>query len=157
MTKPMSRIRVGDIYEDCGYRPCVAIKCSIREDVFEGVSLINGNVTCCSYRHCGVNKMTIRQAAIRRVHWKEFHEFLRRHNPPETDPERIEQYKQLLCVTSWTFVCMNLTKFGFEYKLALLSRAILWAKYDKAVLPIMLQLLEEEYQKPDQGVDEHAQ
>jgi len=55
------KINVDDVYRDCAYHP---VKCTKSDgDDIEGVSLVDGSKPrCCSIKHCGVVKLTIKQA-----------------------------------------------------------------------------------------------
>jgi len=67
------RIRVGDIYEDCAYHPCVATEADKRKDSLRGISIIDGSgPRGCSFRHCAPLKITIKQAVKRRKNWENF-------------------------------------------------------------------------------------
>jgi len=66
------RIRVGDIYEDCSYQPCVATEIDRKDDCLSGISIIDGCRRSCSFKHCRPLKMTIKQAVKRRKTWGEF-------------------------------------------------------------------------------------
>lgn len=62
-------ISPGEIYEDCAYHPVLCVSIDEDDDEICGISLIDGSYPrCCSLRHCGVRKLTVKQA----VHWK-FH------------------------------------------------------------------------------------
>lgn len=58
------KIRKGDFYEDCGYRPMVCIENDHGD--LTGVSLRSGQIGCCSMFHCGVVKLTKAEALGRR-------------------------------------------------------------------------------------------
>lgn len=65
-------IRPGDFYEDCRYHPMVCVD-NYRGDDLRGVSLITGmGPSSCSMFHCGVVKMTEKEALERKRNWKEF-------------------------------------------------------------------------------------
>ena len=53
-------IKPGEFYEDCSYHPCVCVGSSLEHDEIWGISLIDGtHPRSCSFRHCGVRKLTI--------------------------------------------------------------------------------------------------
>ncbi len=59
--KKHTRIKPGDIYEDCQYHPCLCIGIDDETDDIGvwGISLIDGSYPrSCSLEHCGVIKMT---------------------------------------------------------------------------------------------------
>ena len=62
-------IKVGDIYEDCAYHP---VKCTHSDgDDVEGISLLDGSEPrSCSIKHCGVKKLTQKQADDLLELWK---------------------------------------------------------------------------------------
>ena len=62
----------GDFYEDCRYHPMVCVTLGDDGDELIGISLITGDVGSCSLNHCGVVKLTAREAIGRRLHWDEF-------------------------------------------------------------------------------------
>lgn len=57
----ITKIKVGDIYEDCNYHPCL---CTISKgDYLEGISLIDGSSPrSCSIIHCAPRKITLKEA-----------------------------------------------------------------------------------------------
>lgn len=120
--KPMigKRIRVGDIYMDCAYHPCVAIKASVLEDVFEGISLINGTgPRGCSYRHCGVTKMRIPLAMRMRRDWDIIT------GPSTRSMIKAGYWKKTddhYLVKDWEVVKIALIKYGFGKKIKVLER-----------------------------------
>ena len=63
--KSEKEITIGDFYEDCAFQPCLCISVDERGNV-EGISLVNGGVSSCSARHCGVRLLTVEEA----IHWK---------------------------------------------------------------------------------------
>ena len=63
-TFPDGEIAVGTIYEDCGYFPVLCTYLNDDEDEMEGISLIDGQIRCCSVRHCGAEPLTIAQALV---------------------------------------------------------------------------------------------
>jgi len=62
------RIKPGDIYESCSYHPVLCLGVDYKGDEIWGVSLIDGSFPrSCSLVHCGVRKLTPKQAwAIKR-------------------------------------------------------------------------------------------
>jgi hypothetical protein len=57
------KIEVGDIYESCSYHPVLCLGADYKNDQVWGVSLIDGtHPRCCSLVHCGVRKLTPKQA-----------------------------------------------------------------------------------------------
>jgi hypothetical protein len=57
------RLKVGDIYESCSYHPVLCLGVDYKQDEIWGVSLIDGTHPCsCSLVHCGVRKLTPKQA-----------------------------------------------------------------------------------------------
>jgi hypothetical protein len=61
--KRQLRIKLGDIYESCRYHPVLCLGVNYKEDSIWGVSLIDGSYPCnCSLVHCGVRKLTLKQA-----------------------------------------------------------------------------------------------
>jgi hypothetical protein len=57
------RLRPGDIYEDCAYHPVMCLGVNYRTDEIWGVSLVDGTFPrSCSLVHCGVRKLTPKQA-----------------------------------------------------------------------------------------------
>jgi hypothetical protein len=65
-------IRPGDFFEDCAYHPCLCTsagftsKREFRKDDVEGISLVDGRIVNCSIRHCGLRKLTLKEA----IAWK---------------------------------------------------------------------------------------
>src|SRR2546421_12377138 len=56
-------IKPGDIYESCSYHPVLCLGVDYKSDEIWGVSLIDGtHPHNCSLVHCGVRKLTPRQA-----------------------------------------------------------------------------------------------
>jgi hypothetical protein len=66
------KILRGDYYEACNYHPTLCISASYASDELAGISLINGGLSSCSPRHCGVAKMSVEEAIERRENWAEF-------------------------------------------------------------------------------------
>ena len=54
-------IRVGDLYEDCGYHPVLCTHVDDDEDGLTGISLIDAGSRSCSANFCGVVPLTIEQ------------------------------------------------------------------------------------------------
>jgi hypothetical protein len=73
-------LRPGDIYEDCFFHPVVCLGVDYKSDEIWGVSLIDGSYPrSCSLLHCGVRKLTPKQAWL-----------IKRHGPEAADDrERI--------------------------------------------------------------------
>lgn len=116
------RIRVGDMYMDCSYHPCIAAYASLKNDSFEGISIIDGSgPRSCSFRHCGITKITIEKAMFVRNNWEEF-----------ISPTKEFMVKNgwwnnhsLSCGTkNWNFIKNKLKKNGFEKKIKQLERYI---------------------------------
>ena len=56
-------IKPGDIYESCSYHPVLCLGVDYKQDEIWGVSLIDGSYPrSCSLLHCGVRKLTPKQA-----------------------------------------------------------------------------------------------
>jgi hypothetical protein len=79
-------IRPGDIYEDCGFHPCLCYlaepvrasrgwRCLLRvqQDLdLSGISLLDGSrPRSCSTRHCAPRKLTLDQALSMRGTWEQ--------------------------------------------------------------------------------------
>lgn len=114
------RIRVGDIYMDCFYHPCVTTEASILNDDICGISLINGTgPRNCSFRHCCVTKMNIPLAMELRKNWDLF-------NAPVIKYMVKMGWWKKGCthqdLTPWDFVRQELIKAGFGYKVKILER-----------------------------------
>lgn len=62
-------IQRGDFYEDCGYHPRLCTE--VNGDDLTGISLITGEEGNCSFKHCGVIKLTAEEAIIA---WKKIRE-----------------------------------------------------------------------------------
>ncbi len=75
----------GDLYEDCSFHPVVCIEVDYDRDEIFGISLIDGSyMRSCSFRFCGVRKLTIEEA------WS-----IRRYGPPDIqDRNRIPAERQ---------------------------------------------------------------
>ena len=57
------RIKPGDIYESCSYHPVLCFGIDYRRDEVWGVSLVDGSYPhSCSLLHCGVRKLSPKQA-----------------------------------------------------------------------------------------------
>lgn len=56
-----TKIKKGDIYRDCNNHP---VKCTVSDgDDVEGVSMVDGSSPrSCSIKHCGVTKLTKKEA-----------------------------------------------------------------------------------------------
>jgi hypothetical protein len=58
-------VRMGDFYEDCRYHPMFCVWRD--DDMLTGVSLVNGQIGCCSATHCGVRKLDRHDALYLRM------------------------------------------------------------------------------------------
>jgi hypothetical protein len=57
------QLRPGDIYESCTYHPVLCLGVDYKQDEIWGISLIDGSYPqSCSLVHCGVKKLSLRQA-----------------------------------------------------------------------------------------------
>lgn len=57
--------RVGDLYEDSEFHPCLVVGVDYDEDDIWGISLIDGSYPrSCSLSHSGVKKLTVEEAWI---------------------------------------------------------------------------------------------
>lgn len=57
------RLEPGDLYEDCAYHPVLCLGVNYKSDEIWGVSLVDGSYPrACSLLHCGVRKLTAREA-----------------------------------------------------------------------------------------------
>lgn len=55
------KIKIGDIYEDCGCHPCLCVK--VDGDDIDGISLVDASYPrCCSIHHCAPKKISINKA-----------------------------------------------------------------------------------------------
>ena len=62
-------LKPGDIYESCSYHPVLCLGADYRSDEVWGISLVDGSYPhCCSLLHCGIRKLTPRQAWHLRLH-----------------------------------------------------------------------------------------
>jgi hypothetical protein len=59
--------RVGGLYEDCGYHPCLCVVIDEDDRDIQGISLMDGSgPRSCDLDHCGPQPLTVAQAvAIR--------------------------------------------------------------------------------------------
>jgi hypothetical protein len=56
-------LKPGDIYESCSYHPVLCLGVDYKRDEIWGVSLVDGSYPrSCSLVHCGVRKLSLRQA-----------------------------------------------------------------------------------------------
>jgi hypothetical protein len=63
------KIKKGDIYLDCGYHPVICEE--IDGDDITGISMVDGSrPRSCSIRHCGVQKITKKEAGKFVAIWK---------------------------------------------------------------------------------------
>ena len=63
--KEDTQIKIGDIYEDCDYHPCLCVGVDHEGDDIAvwGISLIDGSQPrACSLSYCGVRKLTVSEA-----------------------------------------------------------------------------------------------
>lgn len=58
----------GAFYEDCRFYPMVCIGINKRTGSLMGISLVDGKVGHCSYRHCGVRILTPTEALRNRLY-----------------------------------------------------------------------------------------
>ena len=58
----------GAFYEDCRYHPMVCVGFNKRTDMLMGISLIDGKLGQCSYKHCGVRLLTPAEAMRNRIY-----------------------------------------------------------------------------------------
>lgn len=59
------KIKVGDLYEDSAFHPCLAVGVDYDEDDIWGISLIDGSYPrSCSFLYSGVRKLTVEEAWI---------------------------------------------------------------------------------------------
>ena len=71
-------MKPGEYYEDCNFHPCLCVRS--KDDVIYGISLIDGSFPrCCDANHCGVIKLSFKQAMDRKFY-----------GPP--DPEVIARF-----------------------------------------------------------------
>jgi len=62
-------LKPGDIYESCSYHPVLCLGVNYKLDNIWGISLIDGTYPrACSLLHCGVRKLTPKQAWRIRMH-----------------------------------------------------------------------------------------
>ena len=67
----MPNIQIGEFYEDCRYHPMLCLG-KDGEDL-TGLDLIDGTEGWgCSERHCGVIRLTIQEAALRKSAWPQW-------------------------------------------------------------------------------------
>ena len=63
------RLKPGDIYESCSYHPVLCLGVDYKSDEIWGVSLIDGTYPLsCSLLHCGVRRLTPKQAWEAKMH-----------------------------------------------------------------------------------------
>lgn len=56
-------LKPGDIYESCSHHPVLCLGVNYKQDEIWGISLIDGaHPMSCSLVHCGIRKLTPRQA-----------------------------------------------------------------------------------------------
>src|SRR5262245_12615436 len=57
------RLRPGDLFEDCLYHPVLCLGVNYKNDEIWGVSLVDGSYPrACSLLHCGVRRLTAKEA-----------------------------------------------------------------------------------------------
>jgi hypothetical protein len=57
------RLKPGDLFEDCAYHPVLCLGVDYKTDEVWGVSLIDGSYPrACSMLHCGVRRLTAKEA-----------------------------------------------------------------------------------------------
>ncbi len=62
MTKSGDELRVGGIYEDCSYHPCLCTALDRSEDELRGISLVDGSgPRSCSIKYCGAVPLKLEQ------------------------------------------------------------------------------------------------
>lgn len=57
-----NRIEVGDFFEGCSFHPLLCFAVDYEMDSLDGISIVDGSVQSCSIFHCGVRKLTPREA-----------------------------------------------------------------------------------------------
>jgi hypothetical protein len=63
------QIEVGDVFEDCSYHPVLCLGVDYKDDNIWGVSLIDGSFPRnCSLIHCGVRKLSLKEAWHIKLH-----------------------------------------------------------------------------------------
>jgi hypothetical protein len=63
VSKSNDELRVGSIYEDCSYHPCLCTAVDISEDEVRGISLIDGSgPRSCSIKYCGPVPLNLEKA-----------------------------------------------------------------------------------------------
>ena len=55
-------IKIGEYYEDCRYHPNLCVSVNYDDDSIDGVSLLIGEEGNCSLNHCGIKKLTEKEA-----------------------------------------------------------------------------------------------
>jgi hypothetical protein len=78
-------LKPGDIYESCSHHPVLCLGVDYKNDEIWGISLVDGTYPrSCSLLHCGVRKLTPKQA------WQ-----IKLHGPVEAqDRDRISEQKR---------------------------------------------------------------
>jgi hypothetical protein len=62
-------LKPGDIYESCSYHPVLCLGVDYKNDEIWGISLVDGTYPlACSLVHCGVRKLTPKQAWEAKMH-----------------------------------------------------------------------------------------
>lgn len=62
----METIKLGDIYEDCSFHPCLCVEVDGQGGI-SGISLVDGSFPrSCELQYCGVRKLTLEEALV----WK---------------------------------------------------------------------------------------
>lgn len=86
---PRADLFVGDFYEDCRYHPMVCVSIDRVDGELIGISLIDGKLDRCDYYHCGIAKLTPKQA----VYW--------RLKGPDFSKEKLEEMKEANTPSYW--------------------------------------------------------
>jgi hypothetical protein len=61
-------LQPGDIYEDCAFHPVLCLEANYKTDELWGISLVDGSYPrSCSLVHCGVKKLTPKEAWLIRT------------------------------------------------------------------------------------------
>ena len=60
------QLEVGEYYEACNFHPCLCMTIDEAKVHVEGISLVNGVIYSCNVRHCGLRKLTVKEA----IKWK---------------------------------------------------------------------------------------
>lgn len=60
-----SKIKIGDIYEDCAFHLIWCTGIDTTNDDIYGISLFNGHERHCSINHCGARKLTPKEISAK--------------------------------------------------------------------------------------------